>query len=484
MNVEEFSALLDELGNKESEICEFKINNSNLELIGDSISALSNAAALHDSDSAYLFFGIDDSGKIIGTEFNPENKHKGQEIKNWLMTQLFPSVHFKIHILSMDNKRVIVFVIDAASGYPVKFKSKASIRVGSYTKPLSKHLGEEKALWQKLSSRQFENAVALHDLSAPAVLDKLDYRAYYRLKNVNVGTDSETVLEKMQADKLIQKSKGKYSITNLGAILAARDMGDFDNLQRKIPRLIIYQGTSRINAIHEIVIQKGYILSLPMLIDHILGNLPVNEEIEKVFRKERKLYPEVAIRELVVNALIHQDLLATGMSPTIEIFADRIEIRNPGKPLISTDRFIDATPQSRNEKLAKEMRLLGFCEERGSGVDRVVHLCEVYQLPAPLISADSASTHITLYAPKKLTRMNKADKIRATYLHACLRFVSNELMTNKSLRERFDINEKNYPQASRILRDTIDAGFILVNPSSAKSKEKSYIPFWAKSNDM
>lgn len=77
------------------------------------------------------------------------------------------------------------------------------------------------------------------------------------------------------------------------------------------------------------------------MINYINDQLPSNEEIGRVFRKEIRVYPELAIRELVANAIIHQDLTMSGTSPMVEIFEDRIEITNPGKSLIDTRRFID-----------------------------------------------------------------------------------------------------------------------------------------------
>ncbi len=84
------------------------------------------------------------------------------------------------------------------------------------------------------------------------------------------------------------------------------------------------------------------------------------------------MFPELAIRELVANALIHQDFSVTGAGPTVEIFDDRIDITNPGEPLVDTQRFLDTPPRSRNEALASLMRRARICEERGSGIDKVV----------------------------------------------------------------------------------------------------------------
>src|SRR5205085_11835011 len=127
---------------------------------------------------------------------------------------------------------------------------------------------------------------------------------------------------------------------------------------------------------------KGYVVGFAGLIDFISAQIPVNEAIGKAFREEIKMFPDIMIRELVANALIHQDFNETGTSVTIEIYGDRMEISNPGASIVSPDRFIDAY-QSRNERLADVMRRMGICEEQGKGVDKVIDFAEVCQLPAP-----------------------------------------------------------------------------------------------------
>jgi len=164
----------------------------------------------------------------------------------------------------------------------------------------------------------------------------------------------------------------------------------------------------------------------------------------------------------------------------VEIFSDRIEISNPGSPLIDTLRFIDHLPQSRNEKLAALMRRMNICEERGSGIDKVIYNIEIFQLPAPNFIADENFLNVILYGPKTLRQMDKYDKIRACYQHCTLKFVSGEYMTNQSLRMRFNIQENNYPTASRIIADTISEGLIKDYGTGKKSKKYAkYIPFWA-----
>ena len=214
------------------------------------------------------------------------------------------------------------------------------------------------------------------------------------------------------------------------------------------------------------------------MIDWINSQLPANEEIGKALRKEVRMYPEISIRELVANSIIHQDFAEKGF-PMIEIYSDRIEISNPGVPLINPERFIDEYI-SRNEALADIMRRMGFCEEKGSGLDKTIYYNELYQLPAINILIQDNRTIISMYAYKALNDTDKNDKIRACYQHACLKYVSNEKMTNQSLRERFGIESHNYSIASRIIRDALEVKAIKEeDPENKSRKYACYIPFWS-----
>src|SRR5262249_2517168 len=127
---------------------------------------------------------------------------------------------------------------------------------------------------------------------------------------------------------------------------------------------------------------KGYAVGFQGLISFVMNQIPQNEVIEDALRRESKLVPDMAIRELIANAIIHQDLIQTGVFLTIEIYNNRVDIANPGQPIVQPERFIDGY-RSRNERLADFMRRMGICEEKGSGIDKVVGIAEVYQLPAP-----------------------------------------------------------------------------------------------------
>lgn len=186
----------------------------------------------------------------------------------------------------------------------------------------------------------------------------------------------------------------------------------------------------------------------------------------------------------MANALIHQDFSISGSGPLIEIYDDRLEITNPGTPLIDINRFVDAPPRSRNEKLASMMRRAHICEERGSGWDRIAAAIELHQLPAPAIRLAEQHTIVTLNSPKSLSQMDDEEKIRAVYLHSCLQAVSNQDTNNKSVRERFGLSDKESAKASAIIKLGLEAGKIIPKDPSAGRKHMKYLPFWATSPDL
>lgn len=326
----------------------------------------------------------------------------------------------------------------------------------------------------------FESQIAQTNVHEDDVLKLIDFDNYFTLQEKRLPDTKLSILQTLASEDLIKKSVQGWDVLNLGAILFSKDLQNFKWLKRKAVRVIVYKETSRINAIKEQEGGRGYASGFEGLVNYIMDQLPSNEVIENALRKKVKVYPEVAVREFVANALIHQDFSISGSGVMIEIFTDRIEITNPGVPLVDVNRFIDTAPKSRNESLASLMRRLNICEERGSGIDRAISAIEFYQLPAPKFIRGDDYTRVVLYAPTALTRMSNEDKVRACYQHTCLYYVNNQSVNNQSVRKRFKIGVNNVSMASKIISETIEAGLIKSsNPENSSKKFASYVPFWA-----
>jgi ATP-dependent DNA helicase RecG len=468
---------------KETEWVEFKVDNTNPHEIGECVSALSNSAALYEKEAGYIVWGVkDETHELVGTNFEPKKEKKGsEELENWLATQLNPRIGFRIHETEIDDKHFVLFGISPATNVPVSFRGIRYIRIGSYTKKLNDHPDKEKQLWSLLEEKRFEEGVALTDVSSDDVIALIDYPSYFDLTKQPLPDNRAGILDKLRSESfIIGNGGGFYDITNLGAILFAKDLKAFSRLAGKALRVIFYEGTDKSKAVLEREQRSGYAIGFDDIVRFIDDRLPQSEVINGVFREEVKVFPRIAIRELVANALIHQDFNLTGGGPMVEIYSDRIEITNPGTPLIETDRFVDYPPISRNEQLARLFFRIDICELRGSGIDKVLFQVELFQLPAPSFRVLNQHTQVILYAHKSFNEMSTEDKIRACYLHACLRYVSNKEMANTTLRKRFNIDEKNRATASRIITETLNARLIKKAETGSKStRDAKYIPYWA-----
>ncbi len=466
---------------KECEWAEFKLNFKTDDEIGKYISALSNGACLQNEMYGYLVFGIDDKTlQIVGTNFHPKfHKVGNEELEHWLLQRTSPRIEVSIYETIYNDKSISLFQIQAANSQPTCFSQQDFVRVGSITRSLKDFPEKEKKIWTRATKQIFEKGIALNVESSAEVVSLLDTQCYFDLLKIPYPTNQQFVIEKFLKEKFIKNTSNGFSITNLGALLFAKNIRDFDTVKRKAVRVIQYTGNNKLKPVKEHEGKFGYAVGFEGMILYINNLLPSNEIIGQAFRNTVNMYPEIAIRELVANAIIHQDFEERGTGPVVEIFSDRIEISNPGLPLITPNRFIDEY-QSRNEDLASIMRRFSICEERGSGIDKVVANIEIFQLPAYDVRVQEKHTKVILYAYQKFSDMDKQDRIRACYQHACLKYVTNQKMTNTTLRERFKIADENAAMVSRIIKDTNAAGLIKEeDPENTSRKFVKYIPIWA-----
>ena len=481
-------ALLKELlyTSGESEWLEFKRNFVDHKDIGEYLSCLANSALLRGHERAYLIWGVDnDTRKVVGTQFSPKSEKIGnQELEHWLTLHLKPRIEFVLHEFYYNSLRVSMIEIFPPIDNIVYFNNIAYIRVASNKTKLLECPEKEKRLYAILSGRCFEYLCAMRGQSADAVIALIDYPAYFEMSGQTLPTNKEGILDRLESDGIVKRENSEnYSITNLGAIMWAKQLDRFESVRRKAVRVVFYEGTNRATISSEYpgkADNRGYANGISDLISFIYDRIPKQEPIEHALRKEQKMFPDLAIRELVVNALIHQDFGISGTGPMIEVFADRIEIKNPGTPIGELQRFSGCSPISRNESLAAGMRRVRICEEAGGGLEKVVVEVEACQLPGPEIDISDDHTRVILFSHKSLSQMSKEDRVRTCYIHACLCHSNSLQMSNASLRRRLSIPERKRYEASKIITNTVEADLIkLYDPSNKAKKLAKYVPFWA-----
>ncbi|WP_432412412.1 ATP-binding protein [Rasiella sp. SM2506] len=437
------------------------------------------------SGGGFLVFGIRDSdAKVIGLS-NDDAAKVVDRLTSLGRDAIDPPLLIEHRSLEYEGKPILFVYIKESMVKPAHEKGTSLentfIRSGGTTRKASRQ--EIGALFLHSKTPQFEELRCSELMSGEQVLDLLDYKKIAELLNYRLSSVNSEILNWMHSEKLIESvDNGGYYITNFGALASAKDLSRFDSLSRKSIRLIKYEGKNKTGTAKEWTGNKGYAIRFSELIEYILDKLPSSEIIEKALRKTTAIYPELAIRELVANALIHQDFSIRGTSPMIEIFDDRLEITNPGKllPTKKIDRLIGTSPESRNEILAKAFRKYGICEERGSGFVKSVASIEFFGLPPLRFIEGANSFKVIMYSPRKFSEMSQDERIEAVYQHSVIQFLSNSSLTNNSLRERLRMNTKQRPQISLLIKQAIELGRIKPeDPNNSSTKFSKYIPFWA-----
>jgi len=458
----------------ESEILEFKEARSQF----DSNKLIEYCVAISNECGGHLIFGVSDKKprQVVGT-----NAYAGTPDQNSIKARILEKLHIRIELTELQHPdgRVLVFSIPSRPiGHPLNIDGRYLMRSGEslvamtadYLKSI---FAEGQSNWLSLFAKE--------DLDADAVVALLDTQTFFDLLKLPYPSSRDGVVDKLASEQLIVKKNMFWAITNMAAMLLAKDLNAFSlELARKSPRVVVYEGVDKTATKDDKPGVKGYAVGFGNLVEFIHSAAPLNKSVEQVVREEVKMFPKQALRELIANALVHQDFLIGGMSVMIEMYSDRVEISNPGTPPIKVERFIDEY-RSRNERLASLMRRFGICEEKGSGVDKVIHAVEAYQLPPPDFRVGEHRTTAILYAHQDFSKMGKEDRIRACYQHCSLMYVSNKKMSNQSLRDRFGLPETKVATVSTLISAAKDAGLIKPDESETMStRYAKYVPFWAQ----
>lgn len=426
-----------------------------------------------------LVYGVNDDGTLFSLS-KEQIDDIVKKLGNIAHNNLSHHIQIEHAIQEYDGENLLFIFIPEEQSKPVHLRGKdiyaSYYRSGGQTLKMSAK--QVQMLIAKSMGISFEENTALENLSRERVLELLDYQALFRLLDKNLPKSTDTILSKMSEMGYCSEKNGIWAVTNLGAILFARSLANFPTLSGREVVVRKYSGQNNRQMQFEQRGGLGYAVGFEGLIDFIMRN--TGTEVIDVARNINPTYPRVAIREFVANALIHQDFAIDGSPITIEIFSNRLVITNPGAPLNNITRLLDLPPRSRNERLAQSMLLLNLCERRGSGVDRAIEAVEQMFLPPVKFQALDDYTRVSLFPQKPISEMTKFEKIMACYQHACLMWEDNKAINNQSIRDRFSLNKNQAPTATRILADTVEAGFIKSSDEEFVSRKySSYVPFYA-----
>ena len=471
----------------ELEHVEFKENQDGQEMVAKNISAITNTLTRRNIPRGYIIWGVNNTThEFVGTKFKPnsmkirnkDGKASNEELPIWLAKHIKPSPRLDIRELSINNHKIVVFIISSNPLNLSKFHGNAYIRIGANTRSLDEFPTIEKEVWSKILAREFETVSAKTNLSRAEVESLLDFDTFYTMRQNRVRVERDVLFkEAIKCGMIKDNHDTTFDITNLGALLYAKKLEDFSHLSNKSIRVITYRGSSKLDMIREERSIGGYVVEFNRLHDYIMGKVILGESISADgIRREKFLYPHITVRELFANTIVHQDLSANTMHPMIEIYSDRIEFVNSGAPLVPEDRFLDYPPQTRNQKMAEEFYKVGICEIQGSGWDKIATEASELSFPAPKPEVTQDTTRVVLMQEKTLSSMTNEERIWSIYTFACLLWVKKQFLTNTLVRQLFHLPNSSLSMASTLLSQTVKAGLITIFDEQSGTRSRKYLP--------
>jgi len=393
----------------ESKILELKEKLPRNTNIAKTVIAFSNTAG------GKMIIGVNDKRKVVGIEdialFEIQDK-----IASIISDQCSPNIIPEIYSVNIENK--LVLVIEVVRGnlkpYFLKNQGKANgtyIRIGATNRLADlENINELERQKRHISfDEEICYETTFEDLDTSPLFDRFE----------KIGRPLN--LEKLQNLKLTKSENNTLYPTNALMIL----LGVFPHCMVKCAR---FKGKTM-----DVFIDKkeytGDIFSILENTQHfILNHINLGAEINGLYREEAYEIPEVAIREALVNAVIHRDYVNRGRDIKVGVYDDVVNIVSPGSlpNNITIEDIFSGRSESRNRVIANIFKELGLFEQWGSGINRIVNSCKEYGLPKPKIEEQNDFMDIEIIRSQEVAPTNINEKRTITNDYERLRTITND----------------------------------------------------------
>ena len=370
----------DIIKNGESQTLEFKKNFDQ--------AALETVCAFANASGGVVLIGINDDKKPVkDIKIGPETLQSWiNEIKNKTQPQLI----IDAEIREYDGSNIVALFVDEYPIKPVALKGRYFKRVRNSNHQLS--LSEISDLYLKTMNSSWDFHHDPHH-SYNHISEEKILKFIRKVEKHNNSGINMTPYEFMSKMEFIRDGK----ITIGAYLLFAKDHCVITDIQAgrfKSPTKII----------DDITLSTDLFTESEEIIRFIQKNIMLEFIVTgKLEREERYDYPMDAVREIVVNMIVHRDYRESSGS-TIKIFDDRIEFYNPGKLFggITMEDLLtnNYTSQARNKVIAKAFKEIGSVERYGSGIKKVFDICRDYGVISPKFEEKFNGFFVTLYKEK------------------------------------------------------------------------------------
>ena len=384
----------------------------------DSTKLMRYCCALSCEGGGTMVFGVSDDKQIVGTQAFADPAKTERDIYNRI------GLRCTFETLHADGKRVLILHIPrSVVGHPTSYEGRYWMRSGESLAPMSPERLRE-LLNEGAPSYLDENEPGTHSWDEIKLLPAVE--RYYELIGSRMPGE-ETQIRDFLRMHFVERTAfdaSLFYIRRLGAITLARSLNDFPDVEHHTIRVMRLRGTSITDMVFDRTYSKGYAVVFDDVIDQINALLPVNEDFADGLRDEHRDFSLVAVREIVVNACVHQDFMEHG------------------------------------------------------GIDRALENIEKQQTDAPEFIVKTRSTTVEL-RKGRFEDMGMKERVNAAYLHCCLQTAKGGFLTNSSLRERFGLSKAKTAVTSQVIAAAVDAGLIFLDPATKGSRRTArYLPFY------
>jgi len=383
----------------------------------DSTKLMRYCCALSCEGGGKMVFGVSDDKQVVGTQAFADPAKTEHDIHNRI------GLRCTFETLQADGKRVLILHIPrSVVGHPTSYEGRYWMRSGESLAPMSPERLRE-LLNEGAPSYLDENEPGTHSWDEIKLLPAVE--RYYELIGSRMPGE-ETQIRDFLRMHFVERTAfdaSLFYIRRLGAITLARSLNDFPDVEHHTIRVMRLRGTSITDMVFDRTYSKGYAVVFDDVIDQINALLPVNEDFADGLRDEHRDFSLVAVREIVVNACVHQDFMEHG------------------------------------------------------GIDRALENIEKQQTDAPEFIVKTRSTTVEL-RKGRFEDMGMKERVNAAYLHCCLQTAKGGFLTNSSLRERFGLSKAKTAVTSQVIA-AVDAGLIFLDPATKGSRRTArYLPFY------
>jgi predicted HTH transcriptional regulator len=375
--------LIDLLKRSESKTLEFKRDISSPDSVLRTIVAFANTAG------GVLLLGVEDATRNVRGVAEPLAMEEG--LANLISDSVLPRLIPDIEILPWRRNHVLAVLVHPSPGRP-HYLAGAGLEGGVYVRVGSTNRRADRELIDEL--RRFARGETLDEQAMPECdSEALDFRA------ASESFASVRKLKRSDLDtlRLMTKRQGRKVPTVGGMLLFGRERDRcFPDAWVQAGR---FRGTDKTHITDTLEIRSFPVRAVEEAVAFVQKHALHGMEVGAVHRKERWNLPPVAVREAIVNAIVHTDYAQHGAPIRVSIFDDRLEVENPGLlPFgLTVDDLLLGVSKLRNRVIGRVFHELGLIEQWGSGIQRMVAVCRDAGLAPPVLEEIGARFRVTIH---------------------------------------------------------------------------------------